>query len=142
LRRAWSESVTLFEEDGDQLLEASTLTDLGFVLVERSAPLEARRIFQKALQIAARVRAIPIALFALAGLATLYAQEGKTEQAFALLTYLYAHPSSNQQTKERAELLCRELEAQISPPQIEAARAHAQALTLDEIIQGSILPLL
>ncbi len=135
------ESITLFEEDGDQLLQASTLTDLGFVLLERGALLDARRIFQRALQIATRIRATPIALYALAGLSTLHAQEGNTEQAFVLLTYLCGHPSSSQQTRERAELLCRELETQISTSQVEAGRARAQSLTFDEVIQGSILPL-
>ena len=37
-------------------------------------------------------------------------------------------------------MLCRELEAKISSLQVEAARARAQSLTFDEVIQGSIRP--
>ena len=135
------ESVSLFEEDGDQILQASTLTDLGYILNERDADSNAQAAFERALQIAMRIRLTPVALYALVGLATLYMKQGLIEPAFELATYTRLHPSSNQQTKDRAERLCRELEKELSPEKTEAARSWAQSVTLEEIAGELTLPL-
>ena len=134
------ESVALFDEDGDQILHASTLTDLGHILIERDAEREARRAFQQALQIAVRIQTIPIALSALVGIVTLYARQGMIERAFTLAAHSLGHPASSQQTKDRAEHLCQELEKQLSPEQVEAARTKAQSLTWKDLIQEVMLP--
>lgn len=134
------ESVTLFDEDGDQILHASTLTDLGHILIERGAERQARNAFQQALQIAVRIQTIPIALSALVGIATLYAQQGRIERAFTLAAHSWVHPSSSQQTKDRATHLCQELEKQLSPEQLEAARTKARSITWKDLIQEVMLP--
>ncbi|HET6821828.1 MAG TPA: tetratricopeptide repeat protein, partial [Anaerolineales bacterium] len=132
-------SVALFDEDGDQILHASTLTDLGHILIERGAEREARNAFQQALQIAMRIQTIPIALSALVGIARLYAQQGMIERAFTLAAHSWGHPSSSQQTKDRAEHLCQKLEKQVSPEQVEAARSKSQSLTWKDLIQEVML---
>lgn len=134
------ESLSLFREDGDQILHASTLADLGYILSERHAMREAWDAFSQALQIAMRIRAIPVALFALVGMATLHAKEGANESALALALHSGGHPSSNQQTKDRAQKLRLELEARLMPEQIESARARAASLMLDTIVQEFAVP--
>ncbi len=134
------ESLSLFREDGDQILHASTLADLGYILSERHATREAWDAFSQALQIAMRIRAIPVALFALVGMATLHAKEGANESALALALHSGGHPSSNQQTKDRAQKLRLELEARLMPEQIESARARAASLMLDTIVQELAVP--
>jgi hypothetical protein len=44
------------------------------------------------------------------------------------------HPASVQETRERADQLRLELEAQLTSQQVEAANARAQAKTLDAVV--------
>ena len=134
------ESTNLFQEDGDQLLYASNLTDLGYVLSERNAVSEARDTFQEALKIAMRIQALPIALSTLVGFAGLNAQAGMSEQACKLVLFCQSHASSNQQTKDRAKQLYQVLEKKLPPEEMEAARARAQSLSMQDVIQELMLP--
>ena len=124
-------SVRLAEEDGDQILLAWTLTDLGFILHEKNAGVDTRKIFLRALQVALKSQNRPAALYALVGIATLDAQDVAVEQAFQLAAYSRAHPSSNYQTKSRAEQLCLQLEAQLKPGQLEAANSNVEFISLE-----------
>src|SRR4026208_2285002 len=56
-------SVRLAEEDGDQILLAWTLTDLGFILHEKNAGADTRKIFLHALQVALKSQNRPAALY-------------------------------------------------------------------------------
>lgn len=97
--------------------------------------LEARRIFLEALSVALKVQAIPLALDALIGLAYLAARAGQVEQAMELAICVSCHPASTQEAKDRAEQLGVALEAQLSPQQVEAACASAQAQRFTEIVE-------
>ena len=125
------ESAKLFEEDGDQLLLAWTLADVGFVLLEGNHTLEPRRVFLQAFQVALQSQHNPAALYSLLGIAIMDAKTGTAERALQLAVYSGGHPSSNYQTKSRAEKLRVELESQLTPGQIEAACARAQSMSLD-----------
>jgi len=129
------ESVKLAEEDGDQILLAWTLTDMGFILHERNGDPGVREVFMHALQVALHSQNIPAALYALVGIANVEAETGSVEHALQLSRYSQGHPSSNYQTKSRAEKLCGELETELTPEQIEAARLRAQSITLDAIVR-------
>ena len=127
------ESVNLFEEDGDQILLASTLTDLGHILSKRQAEAQAWAVFQRALQIALRIQITPIALFALAGTASLHAQRRQTKRALELAIFIREHPSSNQQTREDVESIVHALKGQIEPGEFEAAQSRARTFTLEAV---------
>jgi predicted ATPase/transcriptional regulator with XRE-family HTH domain len=129
------DSATLFKEDGDQILLATTLTDLGYILNERSAEPEARKVFWQALQIALDSRVLPIALYALVGIAKLHAKEGAMELALELAMHSLGHPSSSWQTKDHAESLRAELETQLTPQQFEGVQARVQDKTLEALVQ-------
>jgi predicted ATPase/transcriptional regulator with XRE-family HTH domain/Tfp pilus assembly protein PilF len=129
------ESVKLAEEDGDQILLAWTLTDMGFVLYERHADPGVREIFLHALQVALQSQNIPAALYALVGIANVDAELGSAEQALQLARYSWGHPSSNYQTKSRAEKLCAALETKLASQQIETVQARIQGKTLDALVQ-------
>jgi hypothetical protein len=79
-------------------------------------------------------------LYALLGIATLHAREGANERALELALHIGGHPSSNQQTKDRAQKLRLELESKLAPEQTEEARARAASLTLDTIVQELAVP--
>jgi tetratricopeptide (TPR) repeat protein len=134
------ESVTLFQEDGDLLLQAATLTDLGHILGERAEGSQAWDVFQQALQIALRIRAIPIALYALAGVARWYAQEGLTERALELMIYVRDHPSSNQQSRDCVRELSHTLGRMTGAGQFEPAQSRARAFTLEDVARDLTRP--
>ena len=111
-----------------------SLTYLGEATAAAGDPLEARRIYLEALHLAMQAQATLLALEALTGLAHLQARNGAAEQALEISLYVSSHPASAQQTKDRARKLRAQLEAQLTPQQIEAIQARAQARTMDELI--------
>ena len=133
------ESILLFEEDGDQILLASTLAELGYILAEGAASPDAMQVLQRALNIALRIEAAPVALAAMVGIAGLYAKAGLTRRAYEMAICGMTHPSSHQQTRDRAAKLCRDLEGQLTPGQVEEAGRHAGSFTLQDLAQELIL---
>ncbi|HMD80797.1 MAG TPA: hypothetical protein VKE92_05775, partial [Anaerolineales bacterium] len=129
------DSMTIFKEDGDQLMVASILTDLGFILIERASNAQAGQVIWQALELALHSQAIPVALYSLAGIAALHAKEGATELALELAMYSGTHPSSSQQTKDTAHRLQSELEMQLTPRQIETVQTRVHSKTLDDLAQ-------
>jgi len=95
---------------------------------------EAERLWRKSLRIAVETRGIFIALEALAGFASLHAKRGDIEQALELLLIVLNHPSSIQDTRNRAEILRVELESRLTPQQIQAVQAQAQKQSLDQVV--------
>ena len=67
-----------------------------------------------------------VALEALVGFAALKAKQGNIEQALELSLIVLNHPASLQETKNRADPLRAELEAHITPTQIEAMPGSRQ----------------
>ncbi|HJR80923.1 MAG TPA: tetratricopeptide repeat protein, partial [Anaerolineales bacterium] len=129
------ESMNLFDEDGDQIMLASTLTDLGYILTDRHAESEARQVFLKALQIAHHSAAMPALLYALVGLATLYAKDGENELSLELAMHSLRHPSSSWQTRDRAEQSQAELKTQLTPQQWDAVQARVRGKTFEALVQ-------
>ena len=132
------ESVQLAEEDGDQILLTWSLTDLGFILGEKNREAGVLQIFLQALQVAIHSQNIPAALYAVVGIATIDAATGKEERALQWAAYTQTHPSSNYQTKSRAEKLRADLERRLSPQQIESAYSGAKPVSLDSVVQELI----
>lgn len=118
------EARTVFEEDGDPLLQSATLADLGYVLHERRRDAEALETFRQALKIAMQSQARPTALHAILGIAELHARAGEYAQAFELAAHSRGYPSSSQQTKDRAARLYEELRLQLTDQQ--HAEVHAR----------------
>jgi len=128
------ESATLFKEDGDQIMLASTLNDLGYTLNERHRESEAWDVFVQALQVALHSQTIPAVLSALVGIATLHAKAGKLELSFELATHSWQNPSSNWQTQDRAKRLSTELESQLTLQQIESVQVGSQNKPLTTLV--------
>ncbi len=76
-----------------------------------------------------------VALEALVGIATLKAKQGNIEQALELSLIVLNHPASLQETKNRADRLRAELEAQLTPTQSEAIQAHVGDKTLEAVVE-------
>jgi predicted ATPase/transcriptional regulator with XRE-family HTH domain len=114
------ESIVLYRELGDGWSLAIAHTHLGEIFAARGMNSEARRQFLEAIQAAAEAQIAPETLKALLGLAFLDIVEGRRESALGLLNSILQHPAAVQKTRDSAEKLRAELEAQLTPEQIEA----------------------
>ena len=133
------QSVSEFREIGDVTLMADALVDLGVVTRASGAESEAKQYLLQALQTAIETQTNHTALQALMEIAVIEMNEGNIELALELVTYCLQHPSTKRDVSNRAESLRAELVAQLTPQQIEAAEARAQARTLESLAQEALL---
>jgi predicted signal transduction protein with EAL and GGDEF domain len=96
---------------------------------------EAERGWCEALHVTMETQGTFVALEALVGIATLKAKQRNIEQALELSLIVLNHPASFQETKDRAEALRAELEAQLTSQQVEAAQARAKATTFEAAVE-------
>ena len=81
-----------------------------------------------------------ITLEAITGLARLYAKWGDRERALELLLVVLDHPSSLQETRDRAANLRGELGEKLTDQQVEAAQARARDATLEAVVGQEVEP--
>ena len=136
--RVLRESANLFEEDGDRIQMASTMTDLGFILIDREMDLEARQAFHKALRITSQIGSLPVGLYTLAGLAILNDRIGESEWAARLTLFVGQHASSPWQARERASQLRAQLEGKIDLQRLEAIQTETQSASFDGLVQETL----
>ncbi len=129
------EGIALFREVGDRLNTAVALDALGAVRHRRGMYREAQADFLEAFHLGMEMQSLSVALEALVGVAGVRVQEGSIEPVLELCMHVVNHPASNQRTKDRAEELRAGLEAQLTPQQIQAAHARAQAQTFEAVVQ-------
>ncbi len=103
-QRAYHESLACFKVIGDQAGAATSLIKLGYNALALHQPPAARSSFFEALRAAWAIRANPETLEALAGIATVLAEDNPS-QAYALATLVARHPAVTQESKDRAETL-------------------------------------
>jgi tetratricopeptide (TPR) repeat protein len=123
-----------FTELGARQDAARVLTEISPSLLALGNDAEAAHALHEALCITAETQSTFVALAALAGIAALRAKRGEIEPALKLLIIVLAHPASVQDTRDRAEQLRTEVEAQLTQQQVEAAQAQAQGSTLEAIV--------
>jgi len=117
---------------------ARSLTYLGDTSMLVGDPATARRYYLDALRPSIEANAVPIALDALLGLGSLGVQAGKAEQALMLSFYILDHPSSEEETRRRAEALRASLEPTYSPEQVGQARQLAKDLSFDSLVREAL----
>ena len=100
---------------------------------------EARKIYLRAFQIALDAHSTPIALDSLLGLARLQAEAGKIEHALELLYYILNHPSSTQETRNRAIEVCKKIPKKFTDIQIQAIKEVALSRTFEEFLSNFLL---
>jgi tetratricopeptide (TPR) repeat protein len=134
------ESVALSRTNGERWNRARALAHLGEALDAQGEAREAWASFQAALQLAMEACFMPVVLESLAGLATLLAHEGAGERALELLVHILAHPTADQEVKDRAGRLQSKLVACRSPEQVvtlqERARARSFEVVVDEVLRA------
>ena len=99
-------------------------------------PTEARENYLKALRISIDSHSIPIALDSILGLARLQAQAGNIEHALELSYYVLDHPSSTQETRDRATEICDEAQKKMTDIPIHGIKENALTRTFEEIVNS------
>jgi tetratricopeptide (TPR) repeat protein len=136
----FSESAGLFREMGDTHRLSRTLNHQGMAALALNQIVEAENAFRAALTLAQEGGLIPIALFAVASLAALQVREARNvrpecnQQALELVLSILQHPVANQETKDLARRLQKELETKLSIQAIEAAHLGAGEKDLNELV--------
>lgn len=137
--RLLRESLALHRQGGDRGGLASTLNNLGLLAFQLNDFVAAQAHFHEALQISSEMQTLPELLDALIGLALLMNKEGHGARAVELVAFALHHPSCEQETKDRAQALLAELQAQLSPAVVEAAQAKGRARDTDDIVAEAAL---
>jgi predicted ATPase/transcriptional regulator with XRE-family HTH domain len=133
-RQMLRESLAISRVTGDRWGMMLALTNLGDATYALGTYPEAWQAFREALQTAIEAQAIPIAMEALVGLASLMAKDGATEQAVEWSVHILQHPANAKKAKDRAERLRAELESQLTPQQLETIQACVQAKTFEAVV--------
>jgi tetratricopeptide (TPR) repeat protein len=98
----------------------------------------AKRHFHRALDHASEVAltecGMPYVLATFDGIAMLLAGEGEKEKALEILALVLHHPASIELTRDRAASLIAELEAELSPDVVAAAKARGKVRDLDATV--------
>jgi len=131
----FQKSLAIFTELGASWFIARVLAEMGESILILDNEVEAERVWREALSIALNINGAPVALEALAGFARLIAKQGDRENAFLLLLIVLNHPACLQVTKNRVNALRVELEAQLTPIQIESIQANAEKETLESVVE-------
>ncbi|MBI5830629.1 MAG: tetratricopeptide repeat protein [Chloroflexi bacterium] len=128
------ESLALCRELGHRHVAVYALTNLGGVIGALGEYGEAWQSARQALQIAREIGSSEAMLFALLGAAILLARQGNGERAAEAAALVIHHPAANRETKDRAEKLLVELEAQLPAPVMAAAQERGRARQLEEVV--------
>lgn len=133
-QKRFMESAGLFKDMGDTHRLARTLNHQGMTALALNKTDEAQNAFRTALTLAQNGGLIPIALAAMAGLAALQSLQECNQQTLELVLYILQHPVTNQETKDLARELQKELETKLPFQAIEAAHHCAGEMDLNEVV--------
>lgn len=133
-----SESLASFRGFGDKASVAQTLVNLGHVATALGDDPGAEADFREAISIGLGMKAAPLLLEAISGMARLRANAGELEDAARLATFALKHSGANSDVKSIAEPLLLELRARLPQSVIENATNQAANLTLEAAAQGLI----
>jgi predicted ATPase/transcriptional regulator with XRE-family HTH domain len=133
--RLFSESIALYGEIGDQWGLSRVLNLRGYFALSTGDRAFARQVFLQAAQIALGAGVNPNVLDALAGLCSCCAQMGQRDRALELAILVLRHSASPQDSKDRVENLRSELETQLTPQQVNAAREKVAGKSLQTVVQ-------
>jgi len=135
-RDLFAASSNVYREIGDLQSMARALSHQGFASLVLDDLPDAQKSFTEALDLARQCDYIPFVLGALSGFASLSAKRGNMEQALELALIVLNHPATLQETKDRAEKLRAEANAQPTRLQIHAAQTHPGKMELETVIKN------
>lgn len=133
-RSLMQQSLSVLTDLGARWDIAQTQACLAEVTAAEGDLETARQELVSVLLPAMEMQAKPILLDAFAGLARLYRESGRLEDAYLLSLVVASHPASTPEAAERANGLTGELEAQLSPEQLRSARERSAGQSLEAVV--------
>ena len=133
-RQLFTASSNVFRKSGDLRMLSLVCNHQGYNSLALGDVSDAQVSFIASLRLAHEGGYGPYALDSLVGMARLEAKRGEMEDALEIALMISNHPASSHDTRNRAERLERELEAQLTQQQIEAAQARAQAKSFETVV--------
>lgn len=127
------ESLTLSREQGDRWMIANNLGNLGRILCEMGQTDESCAYFHEALEIAHDMKAPPLLLDILTGVARLHQKESRAVAAIQLLSLTLSHPTTYVEVTAQATPLLVELLEQLGEAEGKSAQSQGRALKLETV---------
>ena len=128
------ESLSINRETGDRHATAERLKQLGRAACRMGAHQASKDYFDQALELALEIRAIPVVLDSLIGVAELFRRVGKNGPALELLTFVAHQTESGRELEGRALALIPDCETDLSPQTASRHREWGRARTLEEAV--------
>ncbi len=129
------ESLDIFAEFITGWDIAHSMICLGETAIAARELPEAEQIFLEALPIASKAKAWPLVMDILVGLADIYFQNGKVEQAGRLSSYVLHHSASTAETKGRAVRIAQESGIRTPDCQLKFNSEWAKAQSLESMVR-------
>jgi tetratricopeptide (TPR) repeat protein len=133
-RELLQESLEMNRETGDRHAIAERLKQLGRAACRTGAHQESKRYFEEALELAMEIRAIPVVLDSLIGVADLFQRDGKTGLALELLAFVAHQTGSGRELRDHALALMAKCETELPPSTASADRQRRRVGTLEEAV--------
>ena len=131
----FQKSLEIFGESFEGWDIALSLVYLGDATLMSGDLVRAETIYREALRKAMNAHATSIAIETLVGMAQLFVQLGKVDQAYELSRHVLNHPGSMQETKDRASQVISEAENRLNHKQIEAIKEGTKNQSLEAITE-------
>ncbi len=133
--RILQESLAFKRDIGDRSGIAYSLVKLGESTSALGQLAEAGACLREALDVALEVNVIPLALNILAGIAALWKRQGESARALEVLEFVLNHPATEQEARDRVELLRAQIVSELEPHAVAAAQDKARTRKLDELAE-------
>jgi tetratricopeptide (TPR) repeat protein len=114
---------------------ARTLSYLGDAALLERELTEAWKIYLNAMQLSIDVKAIPIALDCILGLAQIAIETDKTDVGLSLSDFVFNHPASPQEAKERAQILFEEAQELLADKDVKSSIQGQDTQTIEGILE-------
>ncbi len=137
-KRLYQESLALKRDIGDLRGTGNTLDNLASVSYKSGDLQESKKYCDEALETLMKIKAIPLVLEVLAGIAKLFAKENKNEYALRVLALILHHPAGTKDLKELAGHLFSDLKAEFTTQEIEAIRKSVETRKFEEVVEEII----
>ncbi|MCL4294601.1 MAG: tetratricopeptide repeat protein [Anaerolineae bacterium] len=137
----YQQSLALYREIGDRGGLATALSGLAETACALGQYQSAQQNFREALEITSAMQFVPLTLAILVGVAQFLGQTGRTEHGIELLVLAFHHPSSDSETKARAQQLLTHYEAKLSPDDFDATKQRGATSDLETVIQQVLIEL-
>jgi predicted ATPase/class 3 adenylate cyclase len=124
-----------FQEIGHRWGMTASLCRMGFAELKLGEVDEARANFYEGLERALEIEYIPLALYAISGVASVLVEKGEQTRAMELFEFFQNHPSTHPLWKEFAEPWSSAAEAALSSDDLDKAKARGMGFEFEALVE-------